>query len=396
MFEFKFPDVGEGIAEGEIVRWLGEVGQRVEEHQPLVEMETDKAVVELPSPVTGTVRELRGKPGDLVPVGHVLALIEEEEEEKPQKSPRKEQPFAVGVVGELEEAQEIPSGDAKQASAAVLPKDRKLAEELGVDLRRVRASGPLGRITEDDIRAAAGGKEEEPGPAAERIPLRGVRRTMAKAMVASAFSAVHVTIMERADALALQRLREREHDLAAARGVRLTWLPFIVKALTLVLERYPILNSTFDQEKGEIVLHRKCHIGFAVDTPDGLLVPVVRNTRRMSILSLAAALQDLALRARERKIAPAELKGGTFTVSNYGVLGGIWGTPIINPPEAAILGIGRIAEAPVVRDGQVVARPVVPLSLTFDHRIIDGATAHRFLNALIEHIENPDIILLET
>ncbi len=394
MFEFKFPDVGEGIAEGEIVRWLAEVGQEIAEHQPLVEMETDKAVVELPSPVSGTVRELRGEPGDVVPVGNVLAVIDEKEK-TPEKSPPKEQPFAVGVVGELEEAQEgaPPVEDAK-GKVAVLPRDRKLAQELGVDLRQVRASGPQGRITEDDIRAATGGKEE--AASAERIPLRGVRRTMAKAMVASAFSAVHVTIMERADALALRRLREREHDIAASRGVRLTWLPFIVKALTLVLERFPILNSTFDQEKGEIILHRKCHIGFAVDTPDGLLVPVVRNTRRMSILDLAAALQDLALRARERKITPAELKGGTFTVSNYGVLGGIWGTPIINPPEAAILGIGRIAEAPVVRDGQVVARPVVPLSLTFDHRIIDGATAHRFLNALIEHIEDPDIILLET
>jgi pyruvate dehydrogenase E2 component (dihydrolipoamide acetyltransferase) len=219
---------------------------------------------------------------------------------------------------------------------------------------------------------------------------------MARTMAASASTAVHVTIMEQADALALRRLREREHAIAADRGLRLTWFPFIVKALTLVLERFPLLNSSLDQDRGEIILHRQVHIGFAVDTPDGLLVPVVRNTRQLSILELAAALQDLALRARERQIGPGELKGGTFTVSNYGALGGIWGTPIINPPEAAILGIGRIDEVPVVRDGQVVARPVVPLSLTFDHRIIDGATAHRFLNALIEYIENPDLILLET
>jgi pyruvate dehydrogenase E2 component (dihydrolipoamide acetyltransferase) len=392
MFEFKFPDVGEGIAEGEIRSWLVEVGQTVAEHQALIEMETDKAVVELPSPVAGVVAELRGEVGEVIAVGTVLALIEES---RAGKATEKGQPFAAGVVGELEEATESEPDSGGDAEAApVLPRDRKLAAELGVDLQQMRGSGSKERITEEEIRAKAG--EKEKGQEAERIPLRGVRRTMARTMAASASTAVHVTIMEQADALALRRLREREHAIAADRGLRLTWFPFIVKALTLVLERFPLLNSSLDQDRGEIILHRQVHIGFAVDTPDGLLVPVVRNTRQLSILELAAALQDLALRARERQIGPGELKGGTFTVSNYGALGGIWGTPIINPPEAAILGIGRIDEVPVVRDGQVVARPVVPLSLTFDHRIIDGATAHRFLNALIEYIENPDLILLET
>ncbi len=395
MFEFKFTDIGEGTAEGEIIRWRVEVGDKVGEHQVLVEIETDKALVELPAPVAGVIREVRGAPGDVIPVGSVLALIEEgaaDQEAPPEKIP------ALGVVGELEEARE--EGEVQAAAAPpggippALPRDRKLAQELGVDLRHLRGRGPQGRITEEDIRAAASDREE--APVAERIPLRGVRRSMAKAMVASATSAVHVTATDQADGLALRELREREQAVAEKRGVRLTWLPFIVKALTLVLERYPLLNSSLDQEKSEIVQHRQIHIGFAVDTADGLLVPVLRNARRMSILELAAALQDLALRARERKIAPAELKGGTFTVSNYGALGGIWGTPIINPPEAAILGIGRIEEKAVVRDGQVVARPIVPLSLTFDHRIIDGASAHRFLNALIEHIEDPDLMLLET
>ncbi|WP_305043536.1 dihydrolipoamide acetyltransferase family protein [Geoalkalibacter sp.] len=392
MVELRFPDIGEGMVEGEILRWLVAVGERVAEHQPLVEMETDKALVEVPSPVAGVVRELRGAPGDLVAVGAVLALIEEGVRETPAlKAP----PAAVGVVGELEEApREEPAAAPLEKASLVLPRDRKLAEELGIDLSGLRGSGPGGRITEEDIRAAAGARQGEEA-ADDRLPLRGVRRTMARTMRASASSAVHVTILERADALALCRLREREQALAAARGVRLTWLPFIVKALTLVLERFPLLNSSFDEARDEIVLHRQIHIGFAVDTPDGLLVPVVRNARRRSILDLAATLQQLAVRARERKIAPAELKGGTFTLSNYGAVGGLWGTPIINPPEAAILGVGRIAEEAVVRDGQVVARPTVPLSLTFDHRIIDGATAHRFLNALIEHIEDPDRILLE-
>ena len=386
MYEFKFPDVGEGIAEGEIRRWLVKAGQRVEAHQPLVEMETDKAVVELPSPRAGTIRELRGDIGGTVPVGAVLVVIEEDGD-------RKEKPTGIGVVGELEEAEEGVEAQAPEGDRPIpaLPKDRKLAGELGVELADLRPTGPRGRVTEEDIRGAAAPGASE----GERIPLRGVRRSMARSMTASAFTAVHVTVMERAEALALRNLRERERPLVEGRGLRLTYLPFIVKALTLVLEKYPILNSRLDTERQEILLHREMNIGFAVDTPEGLLVPVIRNARRMSILDLAASLQDLARRARERKISPGELKGGTFTVSNYGVLGGLWGTPIINPPEAAILGIGRIAEEAVVRRGEVVARPMVPLSLTFDHRIIDGATAHRFLNDLIQHIENPDMILLE-
>lgn len=408
MVEFRFPDVGEGIAEGEIVRWLVAVGDSVRAHQPIVEMETDKAVVEIPAPCSGVIRELRGEAGETVAVGMVLAVIEEKEKASSAKEKEKERvaerPVATaGVVGELEEAPEEPQARLKlekpPGDLKILPRDRKLAEELGVDPASLKGSGPEGRIVEADIRRAAGAPAEaraaEPSAPAERIPLKGVRKAMAKTMTASEQSVVPVTIMERADALALRELRERERKLAEGKGVRLTYLSFIVKALTLVLERFPLLNSSLDEEKEEIVLHRAQNIGFAVDTPDGLLVPVVRDARRKSILELAAALQELSARARDRKITPAELRGGTFTVSNYGAIGGLWGTPVINPPESAILGVGRIEEAPVVLRGEVVARPVVPLSLTFDHRIIDGATAQRFFNALIEHIENPDLILLE-
>lgn len=385
MFEFKFPDVGEGITEGEILRWLVQVGDRVEAHQPVVEMETDKAAVELPAPCAGIVRELRGQAGELIPVGAVLLVIDDAAE--PSTKTR-----ALGVVGELEEAEEAPTPTAPDPTIPkALPKDRKLAAELGVELDALNGSGPQGRITEEEIRSAA-----DSAPLGdERLPLKGVRRSMAKAMTASAFRAVHVNILDRADAQELRQLRNRERPLAAERGVKLTDLAFIVKALTLALERFPLLNSFLDEERQELVLRRQINIGFAVDTPEGLLVPVIRNARQKSILDLAAALQGLSERSRNRSIAPAELKGGTFTVSNYGAIGGIWGTPIINPPQSAILGIGRIEEAAVVRHGQVVARTVVPLSLTFDHRIIDGATATRFLNSLIEHIEQPDLILLE-
>ncbi|MHB1397154.1 MAG: dihydrolipoamide acetyltransferase family protein [Trichloromonadaceae bacterium] len=391
MFEFKFPDVGEGIAEGEILRWLVQVGDRVEAHQPVVEMETDKAAVELPAPCAGIVRELRGQAGELIPVGAVLLVIDDAAAAAAAQPSTKSR--ALGVVGELEEAEEAPIPGATEPAAIpkALPKDRKLAGELGVELGALSGSGPQGRITEEEIRSAA-----DSAPLAdERIPLKGVRRSMAKAMTASAFRAVHVNILDRADAQELRQLRNRERPLAAERGVKLTDLAFIVKALTLALERFPLLNSFLDEDRQELVLRREINVGFAVDTPEGLLVPVIRNARQKSILDLAAALQGLSERSRNRSIAPAELKGGTFTVSNYGAIGGIWGTPIINPPQSAILGIGRIEEAAVVRHGQVVARTVVPLSLTFDHRIIDGATATRFLNSLIEHIEKPDLILLE-
>jgi len=394
MYEFKFPDVGEGIAEGEVLRWLVEAGQMVREHQPLVEMETDKAIVELPSPVNGKVAELKAGVGELVPVGAVLALIEESAaKEKKAEAEKASEPVrdAGGVVGQLEEAPEAAETEKPQAPS-LLPKDRKLAKELGVELSAIRGSGPGGRILEEDIRAAAGKKE----PEAERIPLKGVRRSMAKAMVASHSSAVQVSILDRADGLALSRIRQQEEAMASRRGIRLSWLPFIAKAVCLALERFPLLNSSLDEEKGEIVLHPKANLGFAVDTPGGLLVPVVRDARSLSILELSETLSDLARRARDRSVRPGELKGGTFTLTNYGALGGLWGTPILNPPQAAILGVGRIEDAPAVREGQLVIRPLVPLSLSFDHRIIDGATAQRFLNCVIEHIEDPNLILLET
>jgi pyruvate dehydrogenase E2 component (dihydrolipoamide acetyltransferase) len=392
MYEFKLPDVGEGIAEGEIVRWRVAVGETVAEHQVLVEVETDKAMVELPSPVGGVIRERRGEPGEVVPVGAVLALIEEEKT-APAAAPAK--PAAAGVVGELEEAGSAAEKAAAPVEPPILPRDRKRAEELGLDLRQVRGSGPQGRVTKEDLQKEAEAGKQTAEPAVERVPLRGVRRIMARTMAASAASAVPATIMEQADGLALGQLRLREAPIAAERGVRLTWLAFIVKALTLALEHSPLLNSTYDGDTEEILQHRQINLGVAVDTPDGLLVPVLRAVRSLSILDLAAALQDLSERARERKVSPAELKGGTFTVSNYGALGGLWGTPVINPPEVAVLGVGRIDETPVVRDGAVEARPVIPLSLTFDHRFIDGATAQRFLNDLVTHLEDPDLILLE-
>jgi len=385
MFEFSFPDIGEGTTEGEIVRWLVRVGDVIKAHQPLVEMETDKALVEIPSPAAGTVKELRGSPGDTVAVGGILAVIDESGP-APVENRSKSMP-GPGVVGRLEEAGQPPVRE--QAAAAVLPRDRKLAAELAVDLGRLLGTGPGGRITAQDIRSAARVRPE-PG---NRIPLRGVRKAMARAMTTEAHAAVAATIMDQADALDLRAVRKRERSRAAEQGVDLTYLPFIVMAVVQALKAFPLLNSSLAEDGSQIVLHPEIHMGFAVDTPDGLLVPMVRDAGRMELLELALALENLFRQARERQLKPEDLKGSTFTITNYGALGGLWGTPALNPPEAGVLGVGRIEETPVVRDGQVVARPTVPLSLTFDHRIIDGATALRFLNRVIKLIEDPEPLL---
>jgi len=383
MYEFSFPDIGEGTTEGEIVRWLVREGDRVKAHQALVEMETDKALVEIPSPVAGLVKELRGEPGDTVAVGEILAVIDDAG--AAPGANRVQNGNGLGVVGRLEEAGQ----PAVQESSAggILPKDRKLAAELGVDLDRLLGTGPGGRITEQDIRSAARTRLE-PG---KRIPLRGVRKAMARAMTTAAHPAVAATTMDRADALALRQIRDRERSRG---NVTLTYLPFIVMAVIQGLKEFPLLNSSLAEDGGQIVLHPEINMGFAVDTPDGLLVPVVRNAGRLGLYDLAAALENLFRSARDRHVKPEELKGSTFTITNYGALGGLWGTPALNPPEAGVLGVGRVEETPVVRDGQVVARPTVPLSLTFDHRIIDGATALRFLNSVIRKIQDPEALLV--
>lgn len=423
-YEFRFPDVGEGIAEGEIVAWKVAVGDRVEAHQPLLEAETDKAVVEIPSPVAGVVVSLHGSPGDVVRVGDVLAVIEEgaarpaapTEADIPvpgghrravaagraAPAPRR---GSVGVVGELEEAPE--DGEAPAAPVAILPRDRALARELGVDLRAVRGTGPAGRITEADVRRAAERGVPEKGlgeaPAApgrdehgpvERVAVRGVRRTIAQAMVRSLSRAAQVTTVDEADVGLLSHIRDKEKAAAAEQGVRLTFLPFVIKAVVGALRRDPYLNASLDDERGEIVLKRYYHVGVAVETRDGLIVPQVKDADRKSVLAIGRELQELAEKARRRTLALADLKGGTFTVTNYGAIGGLFATPILNDPEVGILGVGRIQEKPVAEGGALKVRKVMPLSLTFDHRVVDGATAQHFLNNVIRHLEDPDLLLL--
>lgn len=416
-YEFKFPDIGEGLTEGEIVRWLVKEGDEVKEGQPLVEVETDKALAEIPSPATGVVLKILAKEKEIVKVGQVIVVIGEKGE---SLAPPPSKPRSVGVVGELEEApEEAPSVIVTAAPvktvlvsehALATPVVRALAKELGIDINKVKGSGPEGRVLEKDVQQFAESKEKPAEPEkkiakvkkydlygyVDRIPLRGVRRSIAKAMVKSKYTAPHVTAMDEADVTELSKIREKEKKTAEKKGVKLTILPFIIKAVIAGLSEHPYLNASLDDENEEILLKKYFNIGVATDTPEGLMVPVVKNAKDKSILQIAQELTQLVEKARNRTIDLADLKGGTFTISNYGALGGIYATPIINYPEVAILGVGKIREMPVVRNGKLVVRRILSLALSFDHRVVDGGEGARFLNTVIARLEDPDLILLET
>lgn len=392
--EFRFPDVGEGIREGELKSWKVKVGQQINEHDVLAEVETDKAVVEIPSPVSGKVLTLNFKEGDTIKVGQVMVTLSGEAKEAPapqavpSKKPEPER--AVAVVGILPEAEEH--------GILATPAVRKLAQVLKVDLSKVKGTGPGGRIIENDIRAAAQQKPAEAPKVKlkhdfwgylDRVPLRGVRKVIAQRLSESWSKAVHTTAMADADLTELVRVREVEKEKAAKKGVKLTYLPYIIKAVIAALKESPYLNASLDEVEGEIILKKYYNIGVAVATDDGLMVPVIKAVDQKDIYTIAQEIEKLAKAARERTLDLADLKGGTFTITNYGSLGGTYGTPIINYPEAAILGVGRIVERPTVIDGKIIPRNILPLSLTFDHRIIDGGHATVFLNKLIELLANP-------
>ena len=442
-YEFKFPDIGEGLTEGEIVEWKVKVGDKVADHQAFLEVETDKAVAEVPSPAAGYVLSLKGEPGDVIKVGEVIAVIgteEELKEKKPAPAPPREEKAAapppekkhvepqpkyqvkagsVGVVGELEEApeeeeeapkpEEVPVAAVKGRVEA-LPKDRMFARQLGVDIEQVHGTGPKGRVTEDDIKkhAEQGVPEKgihEPSGApgsdaygpVERVPLRGVRRKIALSMVESMTKTAQVTSTDEADADLLWHIREKEKAGAKEQGVHLTLLPFLVKAVVGALKRDPAMNSSLDEGddgKGEIVYKSYYNIGIAVETEDGLIVPNIKDADKKSILQIAKEIEGLSHKARKRTLDIKDLKGGTFTITNYGSIGGIFGTPIVNYPEVGILGVGRMMEKPVVEGGAIKIKKMLPLSLTFDHRVVDGAKAQYFMNNLKMHIEDPDLIFV--
>jgi pyruvate dehydrogenase E2 component (dihydrolipoamide acetyltransferase) len=391
--EFKFPDVGEGIAEGEIVRWLVKEGDWIKEDQELVEVETDKAVLTLNSPYTGRIEKLYGNEGEIIEVGAVLTTVQDIDDVAP--APASEKKDSGTVVGSLGEEKEIEIVRPVLATPAV----RALAKEMNLDLTQVKGTGPGGRITKEDVErllekiGAPMGAADTYGPI-EKIPLRGLRRTIAKRMAEASKRIAEVTIWEDADITTLEQLRAKERKRAEAQGVKLTYLPFLIKASLAALKAHPYLNASLDESAEEIVLKRYYNIGIAVDTSDGLIVFVVKEADQKNILDLAREGAALAEKARHRKIDLPELRGSTFTITNYGVVGASYGTPIINYPEVAILGLGKIEDRPVVREGQIVIRKIMPLSLAFDHRVIDGVEAGRFLGVVIQHLQDPELMLV--
>lgn len=382
-FDFTLPDLGEGITEGEIRKWLVKEGDSVEEHQTVLEIETDKAIVEVPSPKKGKIFKINREEGEIAKVGEVLMTIAEEGEAV------EERPKSVSVVGVLPEEEE---------EILATPAVRALAKELAVKLETIKGSGPGGSITKEDVINASekGKKAEDLYGITERVPLKGLRRTIAKNLVTAHQTMVFVTVMDEADVTDLWNIREREKKVLEERGIHLTFLPFFIKAVQHSLAEHPYLNASIDGEKEEIILKKYYNLGIAVDTPDGLMVPVIRDVDKKTVRELASAIQVMSQKAKERKIKLKEMKGSSFTISNWGHFGGTFATPVINYPDAAILGTGRITDKPWVKEGQIVIRKILPLSLTFDHRVTDGADAATFLSKVMRYLEDPGLLFIES
>ena len=419
-YNFKFPDIGEGLVEGVVVAWKVKEGERVDEDQDLVDIETEKAVFTLPSPAEGMVLKIHYKEGEAIRVGDVLITIGEAGEEV-RKAEVKEKVYGEAVVGVLEEAPEEEEEKPAKKRAAVeaaaagkvlaAPAVRRLAKELKIDVSQVKGTGKDGRITEEDVQRVAGKippaeKEEKEVEVKQvkkydmygyitRVPLKGVKKVVARKMREAISNAALVTHHDEADVTHLVEVRERHKEYAKGKGIRLTYIPFVIKTVIEGLKRYPYLNSTLENVGGEEYIILKKYFNIAVDTPDGVIVPVIKGADQKTVLDIAKEAEGLAEKARERKIDLADLKGSTFTITNVGFIGGTYFTPIPNHPEVAVLGLGRIEERPVVRGGKVVVRKVMPLSLTFDHRVVDGADAARFVNAVKEYLEDPDLFLVE-
>ncbi|MUG47527.1 dihydrolipoamide acetyltransferase family protein [Paenibacillus woosongensis] len=431
-FEYRFPELGEGLHEGEIIKMHIKVGDKVTDDDIIMEVQNDKAVVEVPCPVNGTVQEVFGTDGAVFRVGQVVAVIDaegdipEQEGAAEEHSAQEADAAQGGADTKDSPATENPAAGKDSAAAPAAPNReilatpsvRKFAREKGVDLNQVQGSGKAGKITREDVEAFLSGggtpaaaqesaKAAEAAPAAaapaavsvsaeeERVPFKGIRKAISNAMVKSAYTAPHVTIMDEVDVTELVAFRTRMKPIAEKKGTKVTYLPFIVKALVAAARQFPALNASIDEENNEIVYKKHYDIGIATDTDNGLIVPVIKDADRKSIWMIADAIRDLAARGREGKLSPNEMRGSTISITNIGSAGGMFFTPIINYPEVAILGTGRISEKPVVKNGEVVVAPVMALSLSFDHRLIDGATAQYFMNYIKELLSNPELLVME-
>ncbi len=416
---FKFPDIGEGLTEGIIVEWHVDKGTAVKVGQPLVKMETDKVVTDIPSPRAGVIAARYGKVGETIHVGETLVEIEiagEEAAEAPGTQPEQVEEKGAGVVGTIE----VASGNAllpaseegtepKPAAASTerrkvlaTPVARAMAREMNIDINLVTGTGPAGRVMKSDIQnfhapaaafataaAKAPAAQAAPGELVEIRPMSQIRKSIARNMLRSKQSTAHMTLFEEPEVSRLVEARARYKEEYKKEDLSLTYLPFIIKAVVAALKRHPELNSEMDFEKGNIIYKNFYNIGIAVSTEDGLVVPVIRDADKLSIRELSRAVAEIAIKARDRKLTLDDLKDGTFTITNYGALGGWFGVPVINYPQVGILGIGRINQQPVVADGEIKVGNVMPLSLSVDHRMVDGAEATEFLNDVAAGVADP-------
>ncbi len=422
--DFKLPDVGEGVTEGEIVQWFVAVGDTVAEDDPMVEVMTDKATVTIGAPCEARVERICFEVGAVAQVGQVILTLDSELTSNVDAARRSSRPPAT-AVGEIQD--QVPGAGLFQSGAdgpgqravprpgrggrergagaeigsehayfgakpLATPATRRLADELGVDLRRVRPSGAEGRVTADDVRALVAEQRTDTA-LEERRPILGMRRAIAERMHRSKTTAAHFTFVEECDASRLVDLRLRLLPEAERRGVRLTYLPFIVKAVADALPRHPVLNAAVDERSNELVYKKYYNIGVAAATEAGLMVPVVHDADRLPLFELASQIEVLARSARDGTIAPKDLRGSTFTVTSLGKRSGLLATPILNHPELGILGVHRIRETPVVRDGAIVVGKVMLLSLSLDHRVVDGHVGAAFAYDVIEMLENPERLL---
>jgi len=430
MYEFKFADIGEGIHEGQILKWLAKVGDKVKDGQPLVVVETDKVNADLPSPVTGVINKLGAKVGETVHVGDILVWIDESgmvpiAQETELVSTQKPIAMAVsegkedtpaGVVGTIEVSDEVieasnemgtPSNNLQQTGKVLAtPVARKMAADLGVDISKIQGSGDSGRIMKEDIVKASENKTPvKVSPQVTmpkfsenevmRVKISKLRKAVVNAMNIANSIVPMTTLMDEFDISKLVSLRESQKEMARQQDIKLTYMAFIAKAVTLALREFPLLNSSFDHENEEIVFKNYINLGIAVDTPDGLIVPNIKDADRKTILEMASEIARIAEEAKTRLVKLEKLQNGTFTITNYGAIGTKFGTPVIKHPEVAILGVGSIYKKPIVNDvGQIVVAAVLPLSLTIDHRVVDGADGGRFLLKLKQYLSDPSTMLL--
>lgn len=446
-FTFNFPDLGEGLEEGTIMEWYVEIGKQVKMGDLLVQMETDKVVADIPSPKDGIITQLFGETGDVIKVGSPLVIIEIEDETSEHKTKdEKITNAAVGesandvvvdddddddvaaVVGTIEIAEKdaimAPSFEgniseektATQRKALATPVARAMAKQMGIDINDILGSGPSGRVKKEDILNHTTQLEGADNQLYSEVssssfmhkelykqesddvtykPLTQIRKTIAKNMLLSKHNAAHMSVFEEVEISRLINIRASYKEKFAEKGVKLTYLSFIVKAVAQALRHYPQLNSQIDTENNRMVYHNRCHIGIAVDAPDGLVVPVIRDADKLSIFQIAGQIGELATKARARKLTLDDLKDGTFSITSFGSFGGIYATPILNYPQSGILGIGRILKTPVVKDDEIVIGNIMPLSLTVDHRVVDGGETTRFIYKVMEYLTDPISFLME-